>query len=65
MSEQNVPFYHVNAITVDAIGEPGQRVFFLQAKDENQSLTFILEKVQVESLSVAITRLLSDRKSVL
>ena len=60
MSEQNVPFYHVNAITVDAIGEPGQRVFFLQAKDENQSLTFILEKVQVESLSVAIARLLSE-----
>lgn len=60
MTDQNVPFYKVSSITVDAIGEPGQRVFFLQAKEENQTLSFIMEKVQVESLSVAITRLLSE-----
>lgn len=60
MTDQNVPFYNVISITVDAIGEPGQRVFFLQAKDEDQTLSFIMEKVQVESLSVAISRLLAE-----
>jgi uncharacterized repeat protein (TIGR03847 family) len=60
MTDQNVPFYNVKSITVDAIGEPGQRVFFLQAKDDDQALSFILEKVQVESLSVAIARLLAE-----
>ncbi len=60
MSDQNVPFYTITSITTDAIGEPGKRTFFLQAKQGEQVLSFILEKVQVESLGVAIAKLITE-----
>lgn len=60
MSNQNVPYFTITSITTDAIGEPGQRTFFLQAKQSEHIFSFILEKVQVESLGVAIAKLLSE-----
>ena len=50
-------------ITTDAVGEPGQRVFYLQAKSENQLLTLIVEKQQIQSLAIGIEQFLQDLKA--
>jgi uncharacterized repeat protein (TIGR03847 family) len=47
-------------ITTDAIGEPGQRVFYLQAKSEDQLLTLIVEKQQMQSLAIGVEQFLQD-----
>ena len=47
-------------IITDAIGEPGQRVFYLQAKSEDQLITLIVEKQQVQSLAVGVEQFLQD-----
>lgn len=50
----------VTKITADAIGEPGQRVFYLQAKSEDQVVTLIVEKQQVQSLAIGVEQFLQD-----
>ena len=43
-------------LTTDAIGKPGQRTFFIQGEAENETITIIYEKIQLQSLIVAIVR---------
>jgi uncharacterized repeat protein (TIGR03847 family) len=50
----------VSKITTDAIGEPGKRVFYLQAKDDEQLVTLIVEKQQVQSLAIGVEQFLQD-----
>jgi uncharacterized repeat protein (TIGR03847 family) len=45
-------------ITADAIGTPGQRVFYLQAFQDARTVTVIIEKIQLQSLSVGIEQFL-------
>lgn len=45
-------------ITVDAIGPPGQRTFFLQAAQGATVITMIIEKEHAAALSIAIQGLL-------
>jgi uncharacterized repeat protein (TIGR03847 family) len=47
-------------ITTDAIGKPGERVFYLQGRKEDQVVTLIVEKVQVQSLAVGVEQFLSE-----
>jgi uncharacterized repeat protein (TIGR03847 family) len=49
----------VTRITTGAIGEPGQRVFLLQAQVEGQIVTWLMDKKQLANLSKTIPRLLS------
>jgi uncharacterized repeat protein (TIGR03847 family) len=44
----------VEHITTDAIGKPGQRVFYIQAWDHEQRITLIVEKVQITSLALEV-----------
>jgi uncharacterized repeat protein (TIGR03847 family) len=46
--------------TVGAVGEPGQRTFYLQARQEDQLLTLKLEKQQVAALAQFLGEILSD-----
>lgn len=48
----------VDRITTDAIGEPGMRVFYLQARKENHLVTLICEKEHVAGLTTAIDQVL-------
>lgn len=48
----------VDRITTDAIGEPGRRVFYLQAHKGQHQVTLICEKEHVAALSAAIDHLL-------
>ena len=47
-------------ITADAIGAPGQRVFYLQAFQDARTVTVIIEKIQLQSLSVGIEQYLAQ-----
>ncbi len=50
----------VDFVTVGTIGAPGQRVFHLQAKQEDELITLIIEKEQAEALSASIDSLLEE-----
>jgi len=50
----------VDRITADAIGEPGARTFYLQARRDDELITVIVEKQQVQLLAASILELLSD-----
>ena len=47
-------------ITADAIGKPGQRVFYLQAYQDQRTITVIIEKAQLQSLAIGIEQFLSQ-----
>lgn len=49
----------VERITAGAVGEPGERTFFLQARAGGRLLTFLVEKEQVELLAASILDILS------
>lgn len=47
-------------VTADAIGQPGQRVFFLQAWQGDKTYTILIEKVQLQSLASGIEQFLAE-----
>jgi uncharacterized repeat protein (TIGR03847 family) len=50
----------VERITTDAVGEPGLRVFYLQARSRSQTVTVIVEKQQIQLLAASVLELLAD-----
>lgn len=48
----------VDWLTTDAIGEPGKRVFYLQARQRQRLVTIICEKEHVAALAMAIDHVL-------
>ncbi len=50
----------VTAITADAVGEPGKRVFYLQARQGKRTVTLLLEKEQVRALAIGIEQLIEQ-----
>ena len=51
-------------ITVGAVGVPGQRLFFLQARQGSEVVTLKLEKVQVAALAAWIAKTLEDLPAI-
>lgn len=50
----------VDHITVDALGKPGQRIFYIQAIKETRKITLIIEKIQLQSLLEGINEFLDE-----
>lgn len=50
---------HVDRITAGAVGEPGERTFFLQARQGDRLITILVEKEQVELLGTSILEILA------
>ena len=50
----------VDRITTDAVGEPGARVFYIQARAGVELVTVIVEKQQVQLLAASVLELLED-----
>ncbi len=50
----------VSAITADALGQPGQRVFYLQARRGSTTITVETEKEQVRALALGIHQFLEE-----
>ncbi|HEY6021370.1 MAG TPA: DUF3090 domain-containing protein [Candidatus Paceibacterota bacterium] len=47
-------------ITADAIGQPGQRVFYIQAFQDERTITVIIEKAQLQSMAIGVEQFLSQ-----
>lgn len=50
----------VDALGTGAVGEPGQRAFYIQARTESAQLTVLVEKEQIELLASEAVRFLDD-----
>lgn len=60
-----MPYFEIDLdpldhITADAIGQPGQRVFYLQGQQGSRTITLILEKFQLQSLAIGIEQFLAE-----
>jgi uncharacterized repeat protein (TIGR03847 family) len=60
MSEYTYDLDPVTRITAHAVGEPGRRVFYIQARRDRELISLICEKEQVRALSLHINQLLED-----
>lgn len=60
MSRIDIDLNPVTFITVDAIGKPGERVFYLQGKSRDQVVTLLVEKFQIQTLALAVENLMVE-----
>jgi uncharacterized repeat protein (TIGR03847 family) len=49
----------VEKVTAGAVGEPGQRTFYIQAREGARTVTILVEKEQVELLATSILEILA------
>ncbi len=49
----------VDRITADAVGPPGERVFYLQARKQDRLVTLLVEKQQVQLLAASVLEILA------
>jgi uncharacterized repeat protein (TIGR03847 family) len=50
----------VTHITTDAIGEPGKRVFYIQAWKGDEVVTLLVEKFQIQTLAIGVEQFLAE-----
>lgn len=60
MAKITIEYHPVDDITTDAIGSPGERVFYIQASKADEHITLVVEKIQIQSLAVAVEQLLAE-----
>jgi len=60
MPNQEIELNPVDFITVGTVGPKGRRLFHLQAGDESQVVSLVIEKEQARALSEAIGEMLED-----
>ena len=60
MVEKEIDLRSVTHITTDAIGKPGKRIFYIQAWENQRSITLIVEKIQIQSLAVGFEQFLEE-----
>jgi uncharacterized repeat protein (TIGR03847 family) len=60
MPGNDIEFDPVTHMTVDAIGKPGQRVFYIQAWQNERVAALIVEKVQVQTLAIGVEQFLAE-----
>jgi uncharacterized repeat protein (TIGR03847 family) len=60
MARMEIELDPVIRLTTDAIGQPGQRVFYLQGQDDHQIITLLIEKVQLQTLAVGVEQFFSE-----
>ena len=60
MTEYSYDLNPVDHIIADAVGEPGQRTFFIQGRKDKDLLSLVLEKQEVLNLAISVLQLLED-----
>jgi uncharacterized repeat protein (TIGR03847 family) len=60
MPRIEIDLHSVSHITTDAIGQPGKRVFYLQGWQGERTVTLIIEKLQIQSLSIGLEQFLAE-----
>lgn len=63
MPNRSIEMNPVSRITISAIGEPGHRTFYMQARKGSQMATLVCEKEQVSALCLALQQLLDDLRT--
>jgi len=62
MPQDDIVLDPVDHITVDALGKPGQRIFYIQAIKGTRKVTLIIEKIQLKSLLEGTNEFLDEIK---
>ena len=60
MTTINLSLDPVDHITVDAIGKPGSRIFYIQGRQGEQVVSLIIEKIQLQSLIAGVSEFLKE-----
>ncbi|MEJ2752972.1 MAG: DUF3090 family protein [Chloroflexota bacterium] len=60
MTEYAYDLNPVQRIVADAVGDPGQRTFFLQGTDGLEVVSVVLEKQEVANLAISVLQLLEE-----
>ncbi len=60
MAPEEIDLNPITHITIDAIGKPGQRTFFIQGWKETESISLVVEKIQIQTLSVGVEQFLAE-----
>jgi uncharacterized repeat protein (TIGR03847 family) len=60
MPHEETELRPVTHITIDAIGQPGKRVFYIQGWQDERTVTLIVEKIQIQSLAVGMEQFLAE-----
>lgn len=60
MDRKEIDLRPVERITSGAVGPPGKRVFYLQAKKADEIVTVIVEKEQLQSLAAGVEKFYQD-----
>ena len=60
MAPLDIELRPVTHITTDAIGQPGQRVFYIQGWQYERVVSVIVEKVQIQSLAVGVEQFIQE-----
>ncbi len=60
MARIEIELNPVTHITTDAIGKPGERVFYIQARKDGEVVTLLVEKVQIQTLAVGVEQFLAE-----
>lgn len=60
MADEEIELRPISHITIDAIGQPGKRVFYLQGWQGLRSVTLIVEKIQVQSLAIGLEQFMTE-----
>jgi uncharacterized repeat protein (TIGR03847 family) len=60
MSRFEIDIDPVVNITADAIGQPGERVFYMQATGADRTITLLVEKIQLQTLAIGLEQFLAE-----
>jgi uncharacterized repeat protein (TIGR03847 family) len=60
MTSIDIDLRPVDHISIDALGQPGKRVFYIQGWQDERTITLIIEKLQLQTLAVGIEQFLAE-----
>lgn len=60
MAHNEIDLDPVSHLTTDAIGKPGERVFYIQGSQNERVVTLLVEKAQMQSLAVGVEQFLTE-----
>ena len=60
MTPIDIDLHPVDHISIDALGQPGKRVFYIQGWQDERTITLIIEKLQLQTLAVGIEQFLAE-----
>ena len=62
MPDQDIEFNPAEWVSCVAIGKPGERTFFIQARSNEQKVSLLVEKIQLQSLVLGIEEFIGEIK---